>query len=159
MFNTNNFNKIVDIIRKYNLDYTLYPPATDLEISQLEGQLNFYLPEDFKEFLKFSNGIYLLYDQIFGIYNKTDSNDLFTNYKQETEESGNPIPKNYCPVLNNGRGDVECIILYETKEVNLISPVIFWQHDLDNNLESPRIIANSFYEYIDELINEDLSNL
>ncbi|MBE2256913.1 MAG: SMI1/KNR4 family protein [Ignavibacteria bacterium] len=107
--------------------------------------------------MKFSNGIYLLYDQIFGIYNKTDSNDLFTNYKQETEESGNPIPRNYCPVLNNGRGDVECIILYEKKEVNLISPVIFWQHDLDNNLESPRIIANSFYEYIDDLIEMDKS--
>lgn len=157
MSNNNYFNKIVDNIKKYNLDYTLYPPATNLDISQLEGQLNFYLPEDFKDFLKFSNGIYLLYDQIFGIYNKTDSNDLFTNYKQETEESGNPIPRNYCPVLNNGRGDVECIILYEKKEVNLISPVIFWQHDLDNNLESPRIIANSFYEYIDDLIEMDKS--
>lgn len=123
----------------------------------MEGQLNFYLPEDFKDFLKFINGIYLLYDQIFGIYNKTDSNDLFTNYKQETEESGNPIPRNYCPVLNNGRGDVECIILNEKKEVNLISPVIFCQHDLDNNLESPRIIANSFYEYIDDLIEMDKS--
>jgi hypothetical protein len=66
--------------RKEELGITLYTPASSLQIEIFEKELNIVLPEDIKQFYKFSNGFKSAED-IFRIIDLEEILDRKKNYK------------------------------------------------------------------------------
>lgn len=58
---TKEINEIVEIAKKLEgiTRFAFHAPATESEISVLERIINYTLPEDYKDFLRFSNGMVL----------------------------------------------------------------------------------------------------
>ena len=61
----------------YTDNYGIFkPPATEEQIRRFESRLNFPLPQAYREFLKFSNGAWILGHEIYGL-DKFDSSDQY----------------------------------------------------------------------------------
>lgn len=151
-----NLTKVISELKKFDVSLcAFYPGCSFTAIENLEAQLNFKLPDDFKQFLGQSNGARILYEEIYGIDTTNDARDLYANYKFETENSENPIPRHFLPIYPNGRGDHYCIDLTSFSNDAKLSTIIFWQHDYHyNNNESPEITSNSFTEFLEDLLND-----
>ena len=77
---TKEINEIVEIAVKLNdiHRFDFYFPATENQISTIERIINYALPEDYKDFLRFSNGMllnshtadFLNIDRIINLYNR-----------------------------------------------------------------------------------------
>src|SRR5690606_1247599 len=64
--NSNVINVQTEEGHVFNATCTFHPPASDLDISNFEKQTGFLLPDDYKEFLKITNGCRLFDDINYG---------------------------------------------------------------------------------------------
>ncbi len=61
----------------YSEDYSQFnPPATEEEIVKFESTLKFPLPQEYREFLKFSNGARIMGEEIYGL-DSIGSSDVY----------------------------------------------------------------------------------
>ncbi len=94
------------------LTFEFNPPASEDEINKLEADLDIVFEEDYKDFLRFSNGAILCFNAA-EFYNLDDVNSLA---KQEKEDS---FPKDYI-ILGEVIGDGE-VLCYSKNNRNYIS--------------------------------------
>lgn len=97
--------EIVDIAKKMDgiKRFAFNPPATDTEICEIEKIINYSLPDDYKDFLKFSNGMVLngLTAEFFNTYEVID-------YYNQEKESG--FPTDYIVMADIiGDGEILCV--------------------------------------------------
>jgi len=94
------------------LTFEFNPPASEDEINKLEADLDIVFEEDYKDFLRFSNGAILCFNAA-EFYNLDDVNSLA---KQEKEDD---FPKDYI-ILGEVVGDGE-VLCYSKNNRNYIS--------------------------------------
>ena len=102
---TKEIKEIVDIAVKLEGIYRFVfnSPATDFEIAALEKLINYTLPEDYKDFLRFSNGMIMNnYSDVF-----FNTNDIIDFYNREKADS---FPNDYIVIAEIiGDGEVLCL--------------------------------------------------
>ncbi len=102
---TKEINEIVDIaIKLEGIErFVFNSPATNSEIDTLEKLINYTLPEDYKDFLKFSNGMTM------NSYSADFFNiDMIINYYHQNKAEW--FPADYIIVANIiGDGEVLCL--------------------------------------------------
>ena len=150
-----NLIEILTEFKKYDKsNFVVYKPANETEIKNLEYNLKQNLPMDFKEFLMISNGASINCHELYGIRTGIPTEDLFDNYLFETKEAGNPMPGHYLPIYPDGMGNHNCLDLKSLSQDGQKCNVIFWQHDrLYTDGENPDIDANSFTQFLENLLN------
>ncbi len=155
-----NLNQILSELKKFDKSlYQFFEAAKQETIFDFEKKLGYYLPKDFKEFLLFSNGAIILMEDILGVNTDLIYLDIYSTYFFETKEAGNPMPEYLLPISPNGRGDHYCLDLNSLDKTGEICNVVFWQHDYAYDEEDrPRLVANSFYDYLLEIINDYLED-
>lgn len=113
-------------IQKYHSPAIItYPGVDSKSILDLEAKLKNRLPDDFKQFLAFTNGCELGGDTIFGIHDNPGMG-LYNNYIWELKESGDPIYPYLLPLTPNGRGDHYCLDLHTLIDDATSCEVVFW---------------------------------
>lgn len=126
----------------------LYDGATEEEIVAFEKEWNIRLPEEFREFLKFSNGA-RLHEAVLDICGVQKD---FKNYcslypenhpetRAELIEGGIPIPDNHFIIATNSGGGVICADL-DTGEI------VEWDFDFCEC----EIIGANFFDYLEEVV-------
>ena len=147
---------IIKELRKYDRSNFVSYEGSNLEqIEELEKRLKFDLPTDFRNFLLISNGAVVNCHNIFGIVPDKPFNDLYGNYIFEKDEVENPIHDYLLPIYPDGMGNHNCLDLNTISADGETCNVIFWQHDwFYKPNEQPDIDANSFTEFLENLLKE-----
>ncbi len=112
------------------------PPATDVEIAEVERELSLELPFDYKLFVKKYGGGYFFYTNIFSPISNSEWNIIEVNRKFQSK------PIDFIAISDNEVGDY-----YGFKIVNGIcdSKIYFWDHETDN-------VINTNYENLFEFV-------
>lgn len=125
----------------------------DARIEDLEKEIGYKLPDDFKYVLKKNNGITLAGTEIYGLSSELKGKSLDLVYKFEHFEVENPMPKNFFPFSPDGQGNHYCLDLSKIEDG--ICPVIFWQWDFEyENIEDVEICNNNFVDWVNEVMIE-----
>jgi cell wall assembly regulator SMI1 len=121
------------------------------KIQEFELAHNFALPNDYKDFLKRTNGVSLMGAVIYGIHDDSVSLSLGGAFQFEHFEVENEMPMHFIPFAPDGGGNHYCF------DISRCSPssctVIFWQHDLtytDDFL--PEEVSDSFVDWAKEVL-------
>jgi hypothetical protein len=138
---------IISIINLFKNDYVeFYPPVENSKILETERLLKLKLPNDYVEFLSFSNGVIIDGDELLGIGNK--QNDLLETYKREHFATKFPMVDYILPFSPDGRGNFYC---FDLKENN----IIFWVNNyLYNENDKPEVVYSNFHEWFNEVMIE-----
>ena len=87
---------------EYSLQCSFNPPASELDIVECEKIVNAKFTDDFKNFLKFSNGAELCFNSI-SFYS---INEIISDYRQEKVEE---FPSDYIVIADIiGDGEILC---------------------------------------------------
>lgn len=125
----------------------------DARIEDLEKEIGYKLPEDFKYVIKKHNGITLAGTEIYGLSSELKGCSLDMVYKFEHFEVNSPMPKNFFPFSPDGQGNHYCFDLSKIKDS--ICPVVFWQWDFEyENIEDVEICNDNFIDWVDEVMIE-----
>lgn len=125
----------------------------DARIEDLEKEIGYKLPDDFKYVLKKHNGITLAGTEIYGLSSELKGKSLDMIYKFEHFEVVNPMPKNFFPFSPDGQGNHYCLDLSKIQDD--ICPVIFWQWDFEyENIEDVEICNDNFIDWVNEVMIE-----
>lgn len=137
--------KNIDIVNSFKDDFVcLFHPVSVADINQLENIIKAKLPNDFVDFLKFSNGIIIDGDEVLGINNKVY--DLIKAYDIEHNKVRNPMYSYIVPFSPDGRGNFYC---FDLRSDN----IIFWTSNYDyNNVDQPEVVNKSFTDWFKEVM-------
>lgn len=140
------FERIRPVPENYILEYA---PVSDEAIEKAEKILNAKLPQEYKDFLRISNGLLFGGGEIFGIENV--GSDLLDNNRFNHYEEDNPMPESLVAFYPDGFGNFIC---FDTANGN----IVFWQHDYEYGPDDmPEVVASSFLEYLEgEFLPEGL---
>lgn len=123
----------------------------DSRIEDLEKEIGYKLPEDFKYIIKKHNRIILAGTQVYGMSQELKGSSLDMIYKFEHFEAENPMPKFFFPFSPDGQGNHYCLDL--SKITDEICPVVFWQWDIEyEDIEDVEVCNDSFIDWIDEVM-------
>ena len=145
-------DNILDELYKFSGDILfLGEPILDKRLEELEDQIGFNLPLDFKYLLKKHNSFSLGGTEVNGLGLPFKAASLDQLYYNEHEEVGNPMLKEFLPFSPDGRGNHYCLDLLRLEDNEC--PIVFWQHDCDYLYrEDVKICNNSFTEWIKEVM-------
>lgn len=125
----------------------------DSRIEDLESEIGYNFPDDFKYIIRKHNRITLAGTEVYGLSPELRGNSLDKIYTFEHSEVENPMPKQFFPFSPDGQGNHYCLDL--SKLVNSKCPVVFWQWDFEyESLEDVEVCNDSFVEWIDEVMIE-----
>ncbi|MFY1048499.1 SMI1/KNR4 family protein [Chryseobacterium sp. GP-SGM7] len=123
----------------------------DSRIEDLEKEIGYKLPEDFKYIIKKHNRIILAGTQVYGLSQELKGSSLDMIYKFEHFEAENPMPKFFFPFSPDGQGNHYCLDL--SKITDEICHVVFWQWDIEyEDIEDVEVCNDSFIDWIDEVM-------
>lgn len=123
----------------------------DQRLKDLEKQVDFELPLDFKYFLTICNGVSLMGIGVLGLDKSYEESSLDNVFRNEHSKVGNKMPLHYLPISPDGMGNFYCLDL--PKLENGLCPVVFWQHDYE--YESPEEVETcnpNFMEWLQEVV-------
>ncbi len=131
--------------------FTLHEGIEEYRIIQFEKNHNVVLPNDYKMFLKKTNGLDFMGIVVFGIYDGSAYFSLDKSYKFEHYDVDNAMPMNLIPFSPDGGGNHYC---FDSSNCDSNScKIVFWQHDLVYTLHNPPEIVNgSFTKWMKEVI-------
>ena len=126
---------------------SLWDAASEQEIEDTEAHIGQVLPEEYKEFIRRSNGLEFTCDYILRVGNNVRPSAFSMNdvYDFEHYESCNPMPSYIIPVAPDGYGNHYC---FDMKNNGV---VIFWQHDVNYEEHQPEIVYESMVAMIREV--------
>ncbi len=122
-------------------------PAAIEEINSFETKYGVHLPDEYKYLLSKTNGLSLMADMIFGIFDEHQRQrnyDLNRAYEFEHFECCNPMPLHLVPFCPDGFGNHYC---FDTIAGN----VVFWQWDYDYTDANPEVVYSSLSDLIQEI--------
>lgn len=143
---------LIDKIRNANLpeEYSaeMFAPAEDKSIKDAETMLGCQLPDDYKCFLKETNGISFGGQTIFGVSQKLPAYDIVGTSLREHTMVENPMPSHLIPFSPDGFGNHYCFDI-------LNGGVFFWKHDVGYSDCPPDKEYDSFTEMFSELVVDE----
>lgn len=143
---------LIDKIRNANLpeEYSaeMFAPAEDKSIKGAETMLGCQLPEDYKSFLKETNGISFGGQTVFGVSQKLPAYDIVGISLREHTMVENAMPSHLIPFSPDGFGNHYCFDI-------LNGGVIFWEHDVDYSDCSPEREYDSFTDMFSKLVVDE----
>ncbi len=153
-----NLTEIIEEFKKYDASVIkLYHPAEEKDIYELENIIKYKLPDEFKKFLMITNGAEIDHQPVYGIHKNKPGTDLYSNFKCETEEAGNPMYNYLLPIMPDGMGNHNCLDLKSLSDDGMTCSVIFWQHDrLYDDDSKPDIDASTFTDFLEYLLNSGI---
>ena len=130
---------------------TLHKGVDEDKISEFEKRFGLALPNDYKDLLRWSNGLELMGIVVFGIFDDSILSSLGGAYKVEHYEVGNAMTLNLVPFSPDGGGNHYC---FDSKKCDEQScQISFWQHNLSyTEDESPEVVNHSFAEWVKEVV-------
>lgn len=143
-------NNIFEQLRDFKDEViTFYPGIKEELISEFEQNLELKLPDDYKEFLRISNGLELLSTTIYGISNNFE--DLFEVYNREHKLVKVPMSKTILPFSPDGGGNFYCFDSETLTEKSC--KVVFWTSNYPYTAEDPPEVCNdSFNDWVQEVV-------
>ena len=130
-----------------------YPSVNQDEIVFFENKFRLKLPNDYVQFLSFSNGLSLMGDEIFGINNRLQGDDLTSVYHQEHFLVIKPQPLHFVPFSTDRRGNFYCFDCNKISVDGNACPIIFWTSNFDyNEKNEPEITHQNFTDFVQECI-------
>ncbi|GHS88252.1 hypothetical protein FACS189487_06100 [Campylobacterota bacterium] len=140
--------KIFEIIGSFNNDYVKnYPPVKEKNILKAEMFFKCKLPSEYIIFLKYSNGIIIDGDVIYGIGNNEE--DIINVYNREHDYVQYPMFNNIIPFSPDGGGNYYCF------DINNENRIIFWQSNYPyTEQDTPEIVNETFKEWFQEVMIE-----
>lgn len=121
-------NPLKTQLLKFNEDLVeIGSPISDDRIENFELKIGYQLPPIFKSTLKDMNAFSIYGSEVYGFGATIDACLLYSIYRFEHEEVGNPMPANIFPFSPDGGGNHYCLNLSSSHP----DQVLFWVHDLD----------------------------
>lgn len=128
-------------------------PVNEFLISKFEKENDILLPKEYKQFLSVSNGLNLMGDEILGLYDIKNTNDLFSVYRFEHFEVIRPMPKYLIPFSPDGGGGFYCFDTRISTNRGFSNQIVFWSTDyLYTDVDLPEITHNSMCDFIQECL-------
>lgn len=125
-------------------------PILDDRIEKFESQIGHMLPDDFKFFLENHNSFSLGGSTVYGLGDEFRGASLDKIYQFEHFQAENPMPEPLLPFSPDGAGNHYCLDLESLS--NGITPVLFWQHDLDYSKSDIEITNESFTDWVNKVL-------
>lgn len=125
----------------------LFTLARSNIVHEFETFTKLDLPQDYIDFLHFTNGMSLMGDIIYGIYpedTKVPFN-LMVHYHIEHTEVDNVMYPNLIPFSPDGFGNHYC---FDT----IANNIVFWQHDYNYFDDKPDFVCDSFTDFLRDII-------
>ncbi len=120
-------------------------PASKETILQVEQALGVAMPDDYRWFLQTYGSLHWL-DYIFGTEGSFDSGlNVVRVTRDERTEAYPAIPHHLIPIYNDGWGNHDCLDTARMESGRC--PVVFWNHELDEN-HTPELTKASFIEWL-----------
>lgn len=153
MINTTNNDEymvvsLINELEKFDKSIvSLWNAASEQEIEDTEVHIGQVLPDEYKEFIRISNGLEFTCDYILRVGNNVSPSAFSMNevYDFEHFESYNPMPPHVIPFAPDGYGNHYC---FDMKNNGV---VIFWQHDINYKEHQPEIVYESMVAMIREV--------
>ncbi len=148
----NNIQNVVSEILKFSDKLlTIYEPANLAEIQLFEKEIGISLPEDYKIFLRRTNGLELTVTIVYGIVDMPVHLSLSNAYNIEHNEVENEMPSHLIPFSPDGRGNHYC---FDSNKCDGQScNVVFWEYNLaDSNEYVPEVVYDSFASWAEEVL-------
>ncbi|WMW76927.1 SMI1/KNR4 family protein [Flavobacterium sp. 20NA77.7] len=123
----------------------------DDRLEILQSNISINLPNDFVYLLKKHNGIFLCGVEILGLGMDFGKSSLDKVYQFEHFEVNNPMPLEYFPFSPDGMGNHYCLDLSK-KEGNDSCPIVFWQWDVDYQLNEVETCNSDFLDWMEEVL-------
>lgn len=128
---------------------TYYEPVDEISIDEFEHKNSVSLPDDFKLFIKKSNGIEVLSTSVYGLGNKQE--DLFEVYRREHTLVNIPMPGNVIPFSPDGGGNFYCFDTTTNHDGSC--KVIFWTSNYSyTEADVPEVCNESFNDWFQEVV-------
>ena len=125
--------------------------ASDSEIEDAQRKLQVTFPTDYRIFLSRLGWGGIDYWELYGLGSDVPIYlDLVRITNSERQEMSPRLPSALLPVYNDGGGNLFCLNTEKAK--NDSCPIVFWDHDLDENQE-PEAMADSFEVWLSALIS------
>jgi len=149
---TSSCEEILNELYKFSDDIlSLGEPIDDKRIEELELQVGYPFPFDFKYIMTKHNYLSLGGIEVLGIGKELGNESINNLYRFEHEEVGNPMFKEFLPFSPDGYGNHYCLDL--SKMEGYTCPVVFWQHDCSYVDKKEVEICNAnFIEWIKEVM-------
>ena len=106
-------------------------------IIAFEEKYQLKLPQDYKDFLLQTNGLFVLGDEILGFSTETNIYAIEETFWEEHYDVDNEMPYYLIPFSPDGFGNHYCFDTLNNK-------IVFWQHDLDYTKIQPEIVYDNF---------------
>lgn len=149
---------------------SLKPPATDIQIHELQEKVGIILPFNFVEALKTHDGQKGVGDPLFDEYSFLPIKEILMNwfimndlldggdFKDTTPESSPAIQsvwwsRYWIPFADNGAGDLLCLDMAPTTQ-GTIGQVIEFFHDMPER----NVIAPNFQEWFETFVKNMISD-
>jgi hypothetical protein len=120
-------------------------------IRAFEGKYSVILPDDYKAFLKKTNGLNLMGTVVYGIYDESAYMSLGRAFNIEHNEVENEMPAYLIPFSPDGGGNHYCFD--STRCDGESCKVVFWQHNRSYSQENPpETVNDSFVAWVKEVL-------
>lgn len=141
--------KFADDIVEFN------PPVIEKLVTEFENKYNLHLPVDYKEFLKYSNGVSLMGSEVYGIGTTENVQNLEKVYQFEHFEVQVPQYLNLVPFSDDGRGGFYCFDCSKKSDNENSCPIIFWiSNYIYTENDTPAVTNSSFEDFVKEVLIE-----
>lgn len=145
-------NEIFEELMKFNPRLrTIKEGISEEKIQAFEVGHNLTLPNDYKDFLRRTNGCSLRGTTIYGIYDDSKAFSLSGAFQIEHFEVENEMPMHFIPFSPDGGGNHYCFDISRCSQNSC--KVIFWQHNLSYDDEFlPEEVSDSFVDWAKEVL-------
>lgn len=147
-----NIDEVIIELQKFEDNIiTLEEPASVSDIAAFEKSFEIKLPEDYKKFLQFTNGLDLMGKQVYGI-NPSNAENLESIYLREHNEVEIPQYEHFVPFSPDGAGNFYC---FDTSKIteNGLCEVIFWTSNYEyTDHDEPEVANDSFTDWMQEVV-------
>lgn len=134
---------------------TFNSPVNESLILKFEKENDILLPEEYKQLLSISNGLNLMGDEIFGLYDIENTYDLFEAYRFEHFDVIRPMPKYLIPFSPDGGGGFYCFDTRIYTNKGFSNQIVFWSTGyIYTDVDQPEVTHNSMCDFIQECFIE-----
>jgi len=143
---------VIDEILKFSTTVlTVIDGVAGNKIGAFQEKYVLNLPNDYKTFLRRTNGLDLMGTAVYGIHDETAYMSLGRAFNVEHYEVANEMPIHLIPFSPDGGGNHYC---FDSGRCNTEScKIVFWQHDLSYTEEKPpETVNNSFAEWARQVL-------
>jgi cell wall assembly regulator SMI1 len=141
------------VLKKDRERPTLPPPVAEEEIDAFEARTGLMVPEELREWLRFSNGPRLGAGGIFGIGTPDDFDDI------EARSPPGWLDKRWIPIASDGCGSY--FVLATRPEDGPGHPVYFLDHECqvdENQWNATYVCASDLWHFLRFYLREDLGD-